>query len=214
MGVSQQDKDEMSKFLAILDGKKVPKTVYESNTPRPVELAGPGQTTQADVAAMANVLKSLNKISDNVVTQLVEDTKFDSETREAMITEKTDTGVKIGHYEINVFQANSRIAGKQYYQIVNSTTKEIIAQDISLYETARTVVKKLNQGKFVNHPEIRKLFEYDDIYSSQKVDALRFKKLMSQVNNEFKRDLYESRYQASVDRCMQAKKAVQKMAGC
>ena len=50
--VSQQDRDEMQKILDAFSGKSNSKLVEHANTS--VELVGPGQVTQKDVAAMAD----------------------------------------------------------------------------------------------------------------------------------------------------------------
>lgn len=210
--VSQQEKDEMSKILSLMEGKPITPTNGKPVSSYQVELAGPGQVTQADVHAMSKVLESLNKISTNAVSEIISESKITPELSEALMTERLDTSVKIGRYEIMILEDQKRIAGKQYYRIVNTNSNDVIADDISLYETARTVVKYLHSGKFVNDPEVRKLFELDTAYSSHKVDAIRYKRLLNKNTTDFKKDLYESRYQASVDRCMQAKHSIKKIA--
>lgn len=212
MTVSQQDKDEMAKILARLEGKSVPlDSVSHAAPENPVEILGPGQISQRDIDAMSKVLQSLNRISSDTVSEMITESRNNIELKEAIVTHKTSAGVKIGHYEILVLEDNKRASGKQYYRIINSETYSVIADDISLYETARTVVKHLNSGKFANNIEVRKLFEQDAAYSAHKIDAIRYKKLLKTAADSFKRDLYESRYEASVDRCMLAKNNIKKM---
>ena len=131
---------------------------------------------------------------------------------DALQTQKIQNGVKVGRYQILVKEDAQRLAGKQFYSIYNSLTNDTVADDITLYETAITVVRLLNNGKFTNSPEVRKLFEQDDAYTSHKVDAINFKRRLKTIKDVAKQDIYESRLQASMDRCMAAKKMIKALA--
>ena len=157
---------------------------------------------------MASVLGKLNSLSNHVVDGMITESSGFSEVAEALQTERTQHGVKVGRYQILVKEDPKRMAGKQFYSIYNSLTNDTIADDISLYETALTAVRMLNSGKFANSVEVRKLFEQDDAYTSHRVDALIYKRKMLTTNDPSKKDIFESRYQASLDRCMAAKKQI------
>ena len=107
---------------------------------------------------------------------------------------------------------SKRLAGKQFFSIYNTRNNDVIADDISLYETALAVVRHLNSGKFTNSTEVRKLFEQDDAYTSHRVDALMYKRKLITESTEMKRDIFESRYQASLDRAMTAKRTIKALA--
>lgn len=211
--VSQEDLDAMIRLRAVIDGKPMPLTLTETqhqhsavNNRMPIDLPGPGVASRQDVDAMASVLSRLNKLSNNVVDTMLTESVTMPEVADALTTERTLTGVKIGRYQIMIKEDSTRTAGKQFYSIYNSLTDDTIAYDISLYETAISVVRLLNGGKFANSPEIRKLFECDESYSSHKVDAIRFRRKQKKSTDPIKRDIYESRYQASLDRAMSAKR--------
>jgi hypothetical protein len=213
--VSPQDRQAMTDILNLLNGNQDrtslgPSTrLQESNE---VELAGAGQITQRDISAMAGVLERLNNVSNSVVDTLLTESVDSPIAHEALNIERMPNGVKVGRYKISIREDDTRLAGKQFYSIYNSLTKELIADDLSLYETAITVVRMLNNGKFVNSPEVRKLFDHDDLYTSHKVDALLYKSRYAKTKDISKRDIYESRYQASLDRCMSAKKIIKGLA--
>ena len=207
--VTPEDRDAMARILQMMNGEtpsssSAPSTISESA----VDLAGPGQVTKADVDAMASVLGRLNNLSNRVVDTMLTEGAVSPAVSEALNTEKLQSGVKVGRYQILVKEDHNRLAGKQFYSIYNSLTNDTIADDISLYETALGVVRLLNSGSFTNSQEVRKLFEYDDLYSSHRVDALVYKKKMSTNPDPSKRQIFESRYQASLDRCMLAKKNI------
>lgn len=213
MTVSPEERDAMAKILKIMEGETVTenKSFATSKPTYSSELAGPGAVTDADINAMADVLNKLNNVSSQVVTEMVNESYYSPEVDMALKTIKNDDGVKVGRYQIMIKEDQKRLAGKQYYSIYNTRTNDVIADDLSLYETALAVVKLLNNGKYINNPDIRKLFEHDDAYTAHKQDAIRYKRAMivAERKNDFvKQDLYESRHQASIDRAMAAKKAI------
>lgn len=211
MTVSQEDKDAMARLLEIMNGKQPSsKSVSTKKSVNEVELAGPGVPTQADITAMANILSKLNTVN-NTKQQVIHET-IDYELAEAMQTERTQSGVNVGRYQIMIKENPKRLAGKQYYSIYHSTTNDVIADDLSLYETALAAVRLLNNGKFANCKEIRKLFEQDDLYTAHRVDALMYKRRLQKSDDPVKHDIYESRYQASIDKAMTAKKHIKNLA--
>lgn len=210
MTVSPEEKDAMARLLEIMNGKKPSsRPVSTTKTTAEVELAGPGVPTQADITAMANILGKLNNIN-TPKTHILHET-VDNELVEAMQTERTKSGVNVGRYQIMIKENPKRLAGKQYYSIYHSVTNDVIADDLSLYETALAAVRLLNNGKFANCKEIRKLFEQDDLYTAHKVDALMYKYKLQKLDDPVKHDIYESRYQASIDKAMLAKKQIKNL---
>jgi len=216
MTVTPEERDAMQRLRNIMEGKSnpEPKTgrLVMAESTHEIELAGPGQATSADVSAMAAVLNRLNSLSNHVVDDMITESVVHGNVAEALVTERVNNGVKVGRYQILVKEDALRTAGKQFYSIYNSLTNDTIADDISLYETALAVVRYLNSGRFANDPAVRKLFEHDDAYTSHRVDAVQFKKRIVATRDPVKKDLYESRLQASMDRCMDAKRLIKTLA--
>lgn len=211
MTVTHEDRDAMADILRLMEGKAPSAKATAASSTSDVILAGPGQVTTADINAMANVLEKLNKVSNEVVNEMIVESEYNPALEMELNTVKTDNSIKIGRYQIMIKEDANRLAGKQYYSIYNTRTNDVIADDLSLYETALTVVKMLNSGKFANNPEIRKLFDHDEAYTSHKQDAIRYKRSMviAERKGDFtKQAIYESRKQASIDRAMAAKKLI------
>jgi hypothetical protein len=211
MTVTPEDRDAMARILDIMEGKtpSAPASA-SSQSGYTVELAGAGQITNADVNAMADVLSKLN----NVTKQVMFESKTDSQLEQAVNTVRNEEGVKVGNYQIMIHEDDTRIAGKQYYSIYNVKTNDVIASDLTLYETALSVVKLLNNGAYVNNPTVRKLFEYDDYYTSHRTDAIRFKARMRKADAQrdfAKVDMYESRYQTAIENAMNYKRNIKKV---
>lgn len=211
MNVSPEEKAAMQRLLEVMEGKNPAPPAQSVRYGSPdVELAGAGQVTQRDIDAMSDVLNKLN----NVTQQVIYEGENDPQLRTAIVTERNENGVKVGNYQIMIKEDEKRLAGKQYYSIYHTRTNDIIADDLSLYETALTIVKVLNSGRYVNDPLVRKLFEADDRYTAHRTDAIRFKARIKQAERRgdlSKRDMYESRYQVSIDNAMSFKKDIKKL---
>lgn len=216
MTVTPEDRDAMARLLSIMDGTPAVQPSHrspmtESNSGHN-ELLGPGQISRAEVDAMAGVLERFNSVSNGVVNEMIAESRSSPIMAEALETERNRAGVKVGRYQIMIKEDSKRLAGKQFYSVYNSSNGDTIADDISLYETALTVVRLLNSGKFANSPEVRNLFAHDDAYTAHRVDALLYKQKYMKSTDLSKKDIFESRYQASLDRCMSAKKAIKVIA--
>ena len=211
MTVSPEERDAMQRLLDVMEGKAPSTPMQAANrVSADTELAGAGQVTQRDIDAMSQVLAKLN----NVTQQVLYEGEQDPQLRSAIATHRNDDGVKVGSYQIMIKEDEKRLAGKQYYSIYHTRTNDIIADDLTLYETALTIVKVLNSGRYVNDPLVRKLFDADDRYTSHRTDAIRFKARMKQAErrgDDSKRDVYESRYQVAIDNAMTFKKDIKKL---
>lgn len=213
MSTSPEDTLAMKQILQRLQGQ----AVTESRIPAsrmmdsPVELAGPGAVSRRDVAAMADVLARLNQAVNSTSATLLEESQRNPEIREALQTTVNAKGVKIGQYQIVTNLDESRMVNKQNFSVVNQMTGETIAHELGLYEAAHALVRLLNRGLFVNDDRIRQLLEAEATYTSQKMDALRFKRKEARALKEGaidQVDLYQARKQASMDRAMRAKGVV------
>jgi hypothetical protein len=217
MSVSPEDKAAMARFLSILNGQPVAAPAVnqsQQGMSAPVELAGAGQVTRADVQAMGDVLARLNNVISQVSTEMVTESATDPGMAEALMTTQTGTGVKIGCYEIRVNLDESRLVNKQNYSVVNKLTGETLAHELGLYEAAHGLVKLLNGGNYVNSAPVRELLEAESSYTSHKMDALRFKRRAKKshaVGNSQNYNIYEARRIDAMDKSMIAKARVKKL---
>lgn len=212
--VSQAERDAMARLMQIMQGQippnPIPKQLNENST-QPVMLAGAGQVTSRDIAAMGDVLKKLENVVNKTSSNMVSDSVVDNQLHEALNTHTTKTGVRIGLYKIDQKLDESRVAGKQYYNVVNSATDTTVAHELSLYEAAHALVRFLNNGKFFNSKQVRQLLEAEASYTSHKIDAVRYHRAMlkaQKLGDITKSQLMETRKQSSMDRAMEAKRTV------
>jgi hypothetical protein len=213
--VSSQERDAMAKLLSIMNGQSV--TLEESNSlpvSQPVELAGPGQPSRRDVEAMAQVLRKLEFAVDQTSSHMITESAHDSNLKEALLTNVTTDGVQIGIYKIQQGLDESRVAGKQYYNVINSVSGHVIASELSLYEAAHGLVRLLNSGHYVNSPQVIKLLNAESSYTSHKIDAVRYHRMnkkAERVGEYTRAQLMETRKMDSLDKAMAAKTTVKKL---
>lgn len=217
MSVTPEERDAMQRLLRVMNGESA--SLHESKTSTvnqagPVILPGAGQITSQDVNAMADVLKRLEQAVSGTSQQMVMESQVDQELNEALVTNSIPQGVKVGIYKIQQRLDEHRMAGKQYYDVINSLTGQTVAHELSLYEAAHGLVKLLNNGKYFNSSEVRELMEAESNYTSHKIDAVRYHRMMlraQKTGDHNKGDLMEVRKQSSMDRAMMAKKLVKKL---
>jgi hypothetical protein len=217
MTVSNEDKDAMSRLLQIMNGEKTPQSPRSAHSPAssaPLELAGAGQVTRADVDAMAQVLTRLNNVVGQVSTDILLESDNNPELAQALVTETTYAGIKIGRYEIKINLDETRLVNKQHYSVVNKISGEVLAHELGLYEAAHGLVKMLNSGLYINSQSVRDLLEAEAAYTSHKMDAIRFKRRAKKSLMEGKghdTSLFEARRVAAMDKAMTAKSRIKKI---
>lgn len=217
MSVTEQERLAMARLLNIMEGH-TPEPLQPSahDHAEPVQLLGAGQVSTQDVAAMADVLRKLESAVSHTSAQLITESVHDSQLQEALQTTKYDSGVKIGIYKIQVALDESRLAGRQYYSVVNAATGETLAHELSLYEAAHALVRMLNQGMYFNSQPVRQLMEAEAAYTSHRIDAIRYNRMARraiQEGNQSRAEIMEDRKQVSMDKMSEAKRKVKRMCG-
>lgn len=216
MTVTDSERQAMARLLSIMNGEAPTRSpISESASPSaPVEFAGAGQVTSRDIQAMAHVLEKFNRAVNQTHRELMQESVHDPHTAEALVTERHADNVRIGPYKISVRMDETRVAGKQFYDVIHSATGDKLAHELSLYEAAHGLVKLLNSGKYINHPEVRELLEAEATYTGHRVDAIIYHRMIQTAlkhNQVSKLEVYEARKAASMDMAAQAKAKVKKL---
>ena len=204
-----EEVNQMKRFMAIASGEKPPPLPpASSNSPQTQEIFTPAYgPTSEDVSAAKDVLERFyaaiggKNNTTNVVSALKERAREFPDLHQALITEKTDNGVKVGSWEITKHSRKS-LTGKDetYYNVHNVLTEQQIKANFLVPESAQAVVKILNSGFSTNHPKIREIAQLEISYRHLRERALEEKiQLMRsrQKNRQFKIDLYEAKFEAS-----------------
>lgn len=148
---------------------------------------------------MSNIMSKLKGLVDNTRDESASnDILF-----EALQTEKTETGVRVGGWEIS-----TRTFGKsKYYDIYQDDV--IIASDLRLYEAAKQLVEHLNKGDSITSPKIQRVIGLENTYASKLEEAKRHYKTMIK-NTGSKQSIAKARFDESKASALRAKKSLYK----
>lgn len=116
------------------------------------------ENKQKNINTAKSLVENLNKLDDSMIKEVVDVAVTNPKFKKALITEKTDHGVKVGHYLIKI-----RPFRKRYmYDVVDLNNNNIVSKDIKLYEMAFCLVNYLNDEILYTDP---KMVELHDIYN-------------------------------------------------
>lgn len=195
--VDDAQKAAMARMMAIVNGAApgpapvAVETAGQAGQPRTIDYSGP---PQPDVGAMKDILAKFYSASSNAAVSLTEDARSSSIIREALVTDRTPRGAKVGSWEIQVTEINDKL---RMYDVCNVHTGEAIATDLRLYEAAHALVKLFNAGVGVNTEKVREVLTIEETYSKHYQDAVSFRHKMTrmtQINESMKAAVAEDRY--------------------
>jgi hypothetical protein len=145
---------------------------------------------------MKEILRRFNQGASMSVQRITENEDTDREFHTALVTERTKDGVKVGSWEIKVYEDQ----GNKTYDIVNVKTNEPIARDLTLYESALAITKMLNKNMGINHRHVMEVLTLEDQYARARQEAALFKRKARRMNesqNRFEACVADDRYQES-----------------
>lgn len=151
-----------------------------------------------DVDAMKEILEAFSSATSNTVTAL-------SETRPEMLA---------------VERINNRVVFDKKFEIIISENKRytvidqnrtVVAEDLTLYESALGIVRKLNEGCSYLHPAIRKIVALEERYASSRNEARMLKENYQKAKGP-KADILAAKYQSARDIAVEAKNLIKMLA--
>lgn len=145
-----------------------------------------------DAKAMENILRKLESATNASTKRIVEESKTNPDVMVALNTSKSEAGVRVASYEIIPEKVDISGLRKNYYKIVDTAHDEVLYEDISLFETAMSIVKRLMLGKKLG--DIQNIITLDKTYDSNLIESYSYKYKLRSVNESVKRDVYEAKY--------------------
>lgn len=197
MAVDPKEVEAMSRLRKILAGEVVDSPVVESKRSTSLNESGSVDAT----TDMKAILNAFYAGANNSVAELNELAVESRPLRSAMITSKTETGVRMGSWEIKVTEDKT---GK-LYDVVNVNTGDAIAMDLTLYETALSLTKLLSFHVGINSPQIKKVLALEEDYARFRQDAAVFKHRAKQrqaAGDTFRAAVAEDRFQENRDQAI------------
>lgn len=201
--VERSERDQMAKFMAALNGQSQNSAPDEASAPE----TGFTPTSQAALTQdMRLILERFHNAAEGVQAM----SSNDKELQEALLTESTPTGSRIGQWEIRVHSIGRRNA----YDVAQVGASVGIVTDLSLYEAAHGLVRILNSGGKVNSPMALELMQAENTYASALHDAVLFKYRLENNPSRLKVSIYEARYSDATRRALKARDRVMTMSEC
>jgi hypothetical protein len=137
---------------------------------------------QAQVDAMSDVLKKLKSNVDTAAQGIVTESKKNPDLGFAVEAQRTDErSVSVSRYTIQAEEKTlTEGLSKNFYNVVDTQTNEIVAADLGLFESAMGVVKHLLYTNKV--AAVDKIINLDSVYLSAMTEAYAYKKRMSRLD--------------------------------
>ena len=159
----------------------------------------PVMVGSAGIDDMKSILEKMYKATGDLVSEA----PYDKPLRRALTVEKTYHGAKIGNWDIVVTEEGKR----KFYSVIHEATSNIIASELSLYETALGIVNELNEGGRINSSHIVSLLYAEQEYSGAINNMINHRHtIKNNPTNSSKRKIAEDRYQAAKEKATLAKK--------
>ena len=212
--VSRNEVSEMAKLISMMNSGVTPSanediSFYGGGYSAPVE-SSPAVDFNPDVAAMKNILEAFNS-AQSPTGRLKERAVVDRELREALITETTDRGTRIGSWEI---ATNEYSNAPKSFDVLNVHTGEPIAMELSLYDAAIGITRLLNEGAGINNIKIREILAAEAEYARARQNAAEFQqrvKMAEHADNYARKSLMEARFDDAMTRAKTARNRVMKI---
>ena len=170
-----------------------------------------GSHVDPAVNAMQHIL-DMFKTDGDPAASMAERALTDRVLAEAMVTDTTENGVRVGSWEIGITETN----GLKSYSVSNIHTGEPIASDLTLYDAAKGIASALNEGQTINTPTIRRLLNAEGAYSRARQNAAEFRQSMTIAESrgdKRKHAVAEDRFQEALARAKEARATISKLVG-
>lgn len=197
MSVSREQADAMGALISAMNAATGDGEVGSKATPSVQSPASKGD------ACLSSIMEGFRNATDDALEGGNGNTDF----AEALETEVTETGVRVGSWKIDVHKDEG--FGK-FYNISHTITNEPIASDLRLYEAAYGIVKALNEGETFTSGRVKAIVDLERDYARALADAVNFSSRMK-ITEGMKHDVAEARYSEARRQALAAKNAIKKL---
>ena len=207
---------EMKKYLKLVSEVQFPETVSENDfisEDKTIQSPSGSVCSNDEYVFMKKILDKFRTATESATQTIMEDSKIDPKIRESLQTKilPNDQGSIVGSWEIKTSILETLGTDKKYYTVTNTYTREVIAKELSLYESALCLVKLLNNGVKVSSVSLNEVRQLDEQYNRNRLDAMRFSKLFKRsmgLKQEDAASIFNSRYQTARANALVAKEQI------
>lgn len=190
--VDQVEIEDMKRILSMLNGT--------------AEIVIEKSSLNEDIS-MQSFMNRINESNTETTIRLFEDAQTDYELAEALVTEPTSNGVRIGEWEIVIHDEGDM----KTYDIVETISGEKTMTALALHEAAYGLVKLLNTGYDLNSAAARQIIALEEQYEQAFHDAVFFKHRIKNLykKGDFNRAaIMEDRYDVAKQRAIFLKESM------
>lgn len=208
MTVDRKAIDDMAKIMAALNGQTLTESHEAEDFSEPTAVR-PTTFSDPSIEAMKKILTAFNSVPAAPVYESVE--PRDPYLEEALETEPTERGARIGAWEIVVNEGKVKT-----YDVVSESGDTVIARGLYLYEAALGLVRRLNEGMAINDKPIRDLLVLEENFARARNEAVSFKQRSQSLHakGETKRALVaEDRFDRASTEALSAHEEILRLAG-
>jgi hypothetical protein len=207
MTVSKTEVDQMASFMRALKAEQAAPPDLDdghgSASGRPARAPALAETT-GSIQEMKLILERFHTAAGNAVSKVNDNATYDRELREALVTEKTERGSRIGAWNIEMREEGNR----KFYSVVQEDGVTCIASDLLLYEAAHGLVRILNNGGRLNSKPAINLLRAEQEYASALNDAVLYKHYLMKNPNDKRVRIFEAKYSVATRRAISARDEV------
>ncbi len=147
----------------------------------------------SNTQAMADLLRRLETATTDGAKQMIAESDSCDETYLALNTHRTQTGVRMGSFDIVVEKVDTGGLKKNYYTIVDTKYNEVLYSELSLFESAMSITKRLMFNKRIT--DCGYIQSMDNNYDSYVREAYSYKQKLKHISEDnSKRDVFEAKY--------------------
>ena len=208
MTPNKQEVDQMANFMRALNTQPsalAPAMLLSEQQEPAISRTPLSPGAIGGIQEMKSILERFYTASQSIT----EEASSDPELREALMTERTSRGSRIGEWEIQVREDGKR----KFYDVVQIDGSACIASDLLLYEAAHGLVRILNGGGKLNSKPALGLLRAEQDYASALNDAVLYKHYIVKNPRGARTPIYEAKYSAAKQRAIAARDTVTSFAG-
>jgi hypothetical protein len=192
--------------------KAILQKLQDAESGQPAKLSESASEVKAHVTAnpnsqeMFNILKKLEDATTNVAQTINEDRNTDSMT--AVGIANRNSNITMGGYNV-IMEKRHLIENfqKTFYDI-SDADGNILYRDISLFETAMSILKNLVTE---NTNKIKKIVDLDSRYNSYLTEAATHKYRGKMIKESYKKDVYSAKQSAAMSKAGGIKKQIKSL---
>jgi hypothetical protein len=205
MTVNQTEVDQMASFMRALKAEQAtsPELNDGGSAERPARAPALAETT-GSIQEMKLILERFHTAAGSAVGKVNDEATYDRELREALMTERTETGSRIGAWNIEMREEGTR----KFYSVVQEDGVTCIVADLLLYEAAHGLVRILNNGGVLNSKAAINLLRAEQDYAVALNDAVLYKHYLVKNPNDHRVRIFEAKYSAAQRRAITARDQV------